>query len=51
MRECLNEQLLESEFVRYDSQMVTRIRFVGRSGLYIDNLAIAKTALDEGTFS
>lgn len=45
MRECLNERLPETEFVRRDRHTVTRIRFGGRNGLFVDNLAIARSPI------
>jgi hypothetical protein len=38
----MNELLPDSEFLRTDRHTVSRIRFGGRSGFFIDNLAIAR---------
>ena len=41
----MNEWLPDSEFVRTDRHTVSRIRFGGRSGFFLDNVAIARTPI------
>lgn len=42
----MNEILPDTDFITYDQFTVSRIRFGGRSGLYIDNLAFSRTPIE-----
>ena len=45
VRECINQQLPDTELLAYDRHTVTRLRFGWRGDFYVDNLAVARTPI------
>ena len=50
VRECINEQLPNTEFITYDRHTVTSVLFGWRRSFYVDNLAIARTPIQGMTY-